>query len=94
MFFFVGRQSYRFLISLILIGYLLISVNAVMHSLLRGVLLFNSPLGQASFRPFPAPYPTVHSKSNMAGRMNDRGLITLARPSKTSALQAISMAVQ
>ena len=39
--------------------------------------------------PLP-PTPTVHSncKSNMAGRINDRELITLARTNKTPALQA------
>ena len=32
--------------------------------------------------PFPTPYPTVFSKSksNMAGRINDRELVTLTRP--------------
>ena len=36
------------------------------------------------------PTSTVHSdsKSNMAGRKNDRELITLARPNKVPALQA------
>ena len=35
--------------------------------------------------PFPAPFPTLHfnSKSNMAGRINDRDLLTLT-PKKTS----------
>ena len=38
----------------------------------------------------PPPTSTVHSdsKSNMAGRKNDRELITLARPNKVPALQA------
>lgn len=37
------------------------------------------------------PSPTVHSNnstSNIPGRINDRELITLIRPSKTPALQA------
>ena len=36
------------------------------------------------------PTPTAHSnsKTNMAGRINDRELITLARTNKTPALQA------
>lgn len=39
----------------------------------------------------PTP-PTVHSifKSDMAGRINDRKLLTLIRPNKTPALQARS----
>ena len=38
----------------------------------------------------PPPTSTVHSdsKSNMAGRKNDRELLTLARPNNTPALQA------
>ena len=42
-----------------------------------------------SFARSPLPTPTFHSnsKSNMAGRINDRELITLARPNKTPALQ-------
>ena len=46
-----------------------------------GVSLFALP---------PPPTPTVHSncKSNMAGRINDRELIKLARTNKTPALQA------
>ena len=37
----------------------------------------------------PPPTSTVHSdsKSNMAGRKNDRELLTLARPNNTPALQ-------
>ena len=40
----------------------------------------------------PPPTPTVHSnsKSNMAGRINGRELITLARTNTTPALQARS----
>ena len=43
-----------------------------------------------SFAHSPLPAPTVHSnsKSNMAGRINDRELITLARPNKMPALEA------
>ena len=47
----------------------------------EGFSLFNSLFPQAFSRPSSAPTPTVHSnfKSNMAGRVNDRELITLAR---------------
>ena len=40
----------------------------------------------------PSPSPTVHSdsKSNMAGQINDRELITLALTNKKPALQAKS----
>ena len=40
-----------------------------------------------SYRPPQSPTPTVHSnsKSNMAARINDRELITLACPNKTPA---------
>ena len=41
-------------------------------------------------RPPPLLPPTVHSdtRSNMADRINDRELITIARPDETLALQA------
>ena len=54
------------------------------------VRLHESYFGRAYFRPSPAPYPAVHfnSKSNMAGLIYDRELITLARTNKTPALQA------
>ena len=46
-------------------------------------------------RPPPLLPPTVHSdtKSNMADRINDRELITIARPDETLALQAINKIV-
>ena len=42
-----------------------------------------------SSHPSPTPNPTVYSnsKSNMAGQINDRELIMLARPNETPALQ-------
>ena len=45
-----------------------------------------------SFSLPPPPSPTVHfdCKSNMAGWINDRELITLARTNKTLALRAIT----
>ena len=50
-------------------------------------------VGKWRFSPFalrPPPTPTVHSnsKSNIAGRINDCELLTLARTSKTPVLQA------
>ena len=58
--------------------------------LIMGCFAFNSLLGQASSRCSPAPTPTVlsNSKSNMAGRINDRQLQTLVHPKKTPALLA------
>ena len=45
-----------------------------------------------SFSLPPPPSPTVHfdCKSNMAGWINDRELITLARTNKTPALRTIA----
>ena len=44
----------------------------------------------------PPPTPTVHfnSKSNIAGRINDRELLTLARTGKTPVLQARWLALR
>ena len=43
-----------------------------------------------NFTPFPVPSPTVHSnsKSNMAGRINDRKFVVLTRPSGKLSVQA------
>lgn len=46
--------------------------------------------------PFPCPpIPTVHSnsKSNIAGRINNRKLLTLACPKKTPVLQATLLVI-
>ena len=58
---------------------------------IKGIMgCFAFPFEQASSHSSPAPNPTVHSnsKSNMAGRINDCELLTLARTNKTPALQA------
>ena len=60
-------------------------------------LLFNSLLGQVSFHAPPAPYPPpppFDCKSNVAGRINDHDLTTLARTNKTPALQAMTLITQ
>lgn len=43
---------------------------------------------QTISRLFPHPSPTVHSNSDIAGRINDCEPVTLSRPNKTPALQA------
>ena len=60
-------------------------------------LLFNSLLGQVSFRAPQPPTLLLHLfdyKSNVAGRRNDRELTTLARTNKTPALQAMTVITQ
>ena len=58
--------------------------------LIMGCFAFQQSLGAGVFSLFPRPYPTVlsNSKSNMAGRINDRQLQTLVHPKKTPALLA------
>ena len=57
----------------------------------QGMVCFSTASSGRRLHAFPPPpTPTVLSnyKSNMADRINDRELITLARPNKTPALQA------
>ena len=57
----------------------------------QGMVCFSTASLRRRLHAFPPPpTPTVHSnyKSNMADRINDRELITLARPNKKPALQA------
>ena len=57
----------------------------------QGMVCFSTASSGRRLHAFPPPpTPTVHSnyKSNMADRINDRELITLARPNKKPALQA------
>ena len=56
----------------------------------QGMVCFSTASSGRRLHAFPPPpTPTVLSnyKSNMADRINDRELITLARPNKTPALQ-------
>ena len=45
-------------------------------------------------RPLPPPPPPFDCKSNVAGRINDHDLTTLARTNKTPALQAMILITQ
>ena len=55
---------------------------------------FQQPPRAGVFSRSPRPLPPFDCKSNVAGRINDHDLTTLARTNKTPALQAMTLITQ